>query len=37
MWVDQKYAKFFTKEYVFNIIDELSQIGVLIECGHLKY
>jgi hypothetical protein len=35
--VADKFSGFFSKEFVFKVIDELFQLGVIIEVGKLSY
>ncbi len=35
--VCRHYDNFYTKEFVFKVIDELFQMGVIYEVGRLSY
>lgn len=36
-WIANQFSGFFSKEFVFKVIDELFQQGVILEIGKLSY
>jgi len=37
VWVTQKFGGFFTKDIIFRVIDQLFQMGQIVETDRLQY